>query len=63
MSERDFVYPDIHWCPSCGLPQVVCDCTEDDMNRWADEQLYADEPSTYWVNVWDSIPSEDEYDD
>lgn len=46
-----------NWCPDCGLPRGVCDC--DDWNRWADEQLYADEPRTYWVNVWDEIPDED----
>lgn len=36
---------------------------EDDWNHWADEQLYADEPSSYWVNTWDNLPDEDEYDD
>ena|SRR5258705_8656302 len=32
--------PGLQHCPSCGRLQAECECTEDDMNRWAHWVLY-----------------------
>jgi hypothetical protein len=66
MSERDLVYPDINWCPNCGERSNLCQCTEDDMNRWAAEVI--DSWEWAYEPAWKLYPLEiespyEEYDD
>lgn len=46
--------PGANWCPNCGEPRNVCQCTEEDMNRWAHDVLYPDECLCHDLEeVWD----------
>lgn len=41
-------------CPNCGRSQSECECTEDDMNRWAHDVLYPDDcPCHDLEEIWD----------
>lgn len=51
---HDLNDPGLQRCPNCGRLQPECECTEDDMNRWAYGVLYPDECLHHeWEQVWD----------
>lgn len=43
MSEMDFDYPDINWCPLCGERRDLCQCSDDDIDAWLDSNGVEDE--------------------
>lgn len=46
--------PSLQRCANCGLLLYECECTEDDMNRWAHSVLYPDDCLHHeWEMVWD----------
>lgn len=40
---HDLIDPGANWCPNCGEMHGICQCSDEDMNRWAYDELYGDE--------------------